>query len=539
MSEYEVYLKSDDKYIMIEIPEIYRDEDSETNTDQIKNYLMNELDVDFYSITIKIVRSGKNINKCNMITIENGDILYVDINTKYEKQRIPIVIKTGFQTISESSTTNINCNTNEIKNIADSLDEYCTKYKSFIEMILYEISLIKKSTNTIISFLSTLIVNSFKPIFYNILPMNKIKIGNDECVFFGKIDNNDNFCNVGFLYNITQKIYYEGTFSGTNIFNGTRVCFHGINSNITKSCYYNSLMADGQGDKIYIFNNEYFKGYFKNDLYTGKSLLSNNIGDYYGNFNNNNFEGFGKMKYKNGDIYTGYWFDGKRNLFGNIKYKNGNRYIGIWDNDNREEFGSLYNIEMNTSYIGTFINNEPTYDNDEFIIINGFIKNNNKFLGEMENCIKSHEDMFLVTHAKCIYNNDVLHCREFKNCKSNNLGLFKQYYYVGQTNKNITKNGIGRIFFNHNKNHIEKLLPYDTFNNTEIKNIYSDFVEYQCVFNDDKIETFGVAKFPNGSKYIGNFKNGNFHGFGKFIDSYGSVIKGKWNQNTLIDTLIF
>jgi hypothetical protein len=42
------------------------------------------------------------------------------------------------------------------------------------------------------------------------------------------------------------------------------------------------------------------------------------------------------MIYKNGDVYVGQWFEGKRNGYGVLTKRIGDHFEGSWVNDQRE-----------------------------------------------------------------------------------------------------------------------------------------------------------------------------------------------------------
>ena len=54
MSDYRVYIKYDSEDVELDIPDIYRDPDSETNSDQIKTFLANDSDINFTDLNCDI-----------------------------------------------------------------------------------------------------------------------------------------------------------------------------------------------------------------------------------------------------------------------------------------------------------------------------------------------------------------------------------------------------------------------------------------------------------------------------------------------------
>jgi hypothetical protein len=65
------------------------------------------------------------------------------------------------------------------------------------------------------------------------------------------------------------------------------------------------------------------------------------------------------MIYKNGDVYVGQWFGGKRNGYGVLTKRNGDHFEGSWVNDLREGQGSYFYAESNKLFVGEYVNDMP------------------------------------------------------------------------------------------------------------------------------------------------------------------------------------
>jgi hypothetical protein len=52
--------------------------------------------------------------------------------------------------------------------------------------------------------------------------------------------------------------------------------------------------------------------------------------------------GEGRMIFKNGDVYEGMWFEGKRSGYGVMTKRCGDHFEGHWVNDMREGQGSYF-----------------------------------------------------------------------------------------------------------------------------------------------------------------------------------------------------
>lgn len=65
------------------------------------------------------------------------------------------------------------------------------------------------------------------------------------------------------------------------------------------------------------------------------------------------------MIFKNGDVYVGQWFEGKRNGYGVLTKRNGDHFEGSWVYDQREGQGSYFYAESNKLFVGEYVNDMP------------------------------------------------------------------------------------------------------------------------------------------------------------------------------------
>lgn len=149
---------------------------------------------------------------------------------------------------------------------------------------------------------------------------------------------------------------------------------------------------DGYGIKIYS-NRDKYEGYWKNDMRHGKGtywlcigknayrklftgdwfenkkegkgiFFYNDGGCYDGEWKNSKRHGKGLMIYSNGDTYEGYWLDDLKDGYGVIEYENpeekrGNKYYGYWSKDLKEGQGYYYYSTTGKIYLGEWHENIP------------------------------------------------------------------------------------------------------------------------------------------------------------------------------------
>lgn len=65
------------------------------------------------------------------------------------------------------------------------------------------------------------------------------------------------------------------------------------------------------------------------------------------------------MIFKNGDVYVGQWFEGRRNGYGVLTKRIGDHFEGSWVNDLREGQGSYFYAESNKLFVGEYVDDMP------------------------------------------------------------------------------------------------------------------------------------------------------------------------------------
>ncbi len=137
-------------------------------------------------------------------------------------------------------------------------------------------------------------------------------------------------CNNGYgeILSIVGK--YRGYFKN-NFFTGKgRLSF-------ASGCYYSGRFKDnlrhGYGVCQWTDQSSY-KGQWRNNVFHGYGIFIDTNKDHYeGSFNKGKRHGYGKMRYSDGTIYFGNWKDNLRNGEGIFQQKNGRKKRGMWKND--------------------------------------------------------------------------------------------------------------------------------------------------------------------------------------------------------------
>mmetsp|Transcript_5160 Transcript_5160/g.6001 ORF Transcript_5160/g.6001 Transcript_5160/m.6001 type:complete len:246 (+) Transcript_5160:72-809(+) len=90
-------------------------------------------------------------------------------------------------------------------------------------------------------------------------------------------------------------------------------------------------------------NGDKYTGSFWNGLPEGEGTLTFSDGsEYVGSWKDNKMHGKGTRRFPNGNVYTGSYQEGKRSGDGRCYYANGDMYTGEWGNDQMNGFGRYY-----------------------------------------------------------------------------------------------------------------------------------------------------------------------------------------------------
>ena len=197
--------------------------------------------------------------------------------------------------------------------------------------------------------------------------------------------------------------------------------------------------------------------------------------------------GYGIYKWDSGEKYEGYWEDGKRNGEGTNYWTNGEKYTGEWKDDIRHGTGT--NIYKSSS--------DFDYYKGSYVMGKmsgqGVLawKNGQKYTGSFSNDYFDGEGTMVYTDGRV------------------ESGIWEKDKYVGKS-----KNNYGCISGNcQNGNGIY------TFENGS---------KYVGDFSNGNFNGRGTYYFENNDKYMGEYKDGYRHGQGTYIWNGGSKYVGEW-----------
>jgi hypothetical protein len=118
-------------------------------------------------------------------------------------------------------------------------------------------------------------------------------------------------------------------------------------------------IRDGYGKMTYK-NGDIFEGKWDMNIKDGKGKMTYTNGDVYEGelLLNNKKSGEGKMIYTNGDVYEGEWHMDKKDGEGKMTYKNGQVYEGEWRTDEKHGKGKLTSSDGAIIFDGKWVNDK-------------------------------------------------------------------------------------------------------------------------------------------------------------------------------------
>jgi hypothetical protein len=286
---------------------------------------------------------------------------------------------------------------------------------------------------------------------------------------------------------------------------------------------------DGFGTVVYSALSRY-TGEFRNGKFNGKGIYYYQSGaKYLGEWNLGKRAGEGKWIQANGNIYTGTFAADKPAGQGTMDFKNGDRYVGLWSSDLPNGKGSYYTA-LGERYVGEFVNGhyegEGTYYYKDGSVYQGHWKKSKRngtgelkdkdgkiTLGEWVNdvALKIFEEEELIAEEKV------------------------ELPTSGQTAKPQPEPAPGVT--PDVQTIVEETLP--DCNNTfcesgKGKLLYADGSKYVGDFVDGEPKGQGICTYANGDRYEGGWEQHAPHGEGVMYFKSGVVYGAMWDHGNAV-----
>lgn len=240
---------------------------------------------------------------------------------------------------------------------------------------------------------------------------------------------------------------------------------------------------------------------------------------YVGEFRDDKFSGQGTFTLPNGEKYVGEWRDGRPNGQGTYTLPNGEKYVGGWRDFNHHGQGTEY-LPNGETYVGEFRDGKRT-GHGTYTFPDG-----TKYIGEWRD--GKHNG-----HGTYIYPSGAKYVGEYRDDKRNGQGV--EYFPDGS----IARSGtwLNGQFVGQTVATVHSSLakcPVDAsrlWDNCEGTHIFPDGAKYVGEWRNNQFNGQGAYTFPDGVKYVGEFRDGKSHGQGTLTLPSGMRHVGEWRDN--------
>ncbi len=258
---------------------------------------------------------------------------------------------------------------------------------------------------------------------------------------------------------------------------------------------------NGRGTYQFENGNKY-RGDFRKGLMHGKGLIVfGNDNSYNGDWVEGMREGLGVFTFMTGNVYSGAFRKNKFFGQGTMNFASGNKYVGNWEEDQPNGQG-IYYFTGNDRYEGTFVNGKFTGNGTMYY------KNNEKYVGQWQNNLRHGTGKMYRSNGSFVegtWQNGQFKVQNASNTEGSKItetatGTNES---LQDCNKNYCKNGKG-IFQ------------------------YGDGSKWIGEFKDGVPEGQGTCTYANGDKYVGRFERHAPQGEGTMYHANGRIISAMW-----------
>lgn len=258
---------------------------------------------------------------------------------------------------------------------------------------------------------------------------------------------------------------------------------------------------NGRGTYQFDNGNKY-RGDFRRGLMHGKGIIVfGNDNTYNGDWVAGMREGLGVFTFATGNVYSGSFSKNKFSGQGTMNFASGNKYIGNWEEDQPNGQGIFY-FSGNDRYEGSFVNGKFTGNGTMYY------KNNEKYVGQWQDNQRQGYGKMYRSNGTVIEGNWVNGQIKVQNASNTEGSKISEVATAGNEmlqdcNKIYCKNGKG------------------TFQ-------YGDGSKWIGEFKDGVPEGQGTCQYANGDKYVGRFERHAPQGEGTMYHANGRIVSAMW-----------
>ena len=329
-------------------------------------------------------------------------------------------------------------------------------------------------------------------------------------------------------------------------------------------------------------NGNKYVGEWQNNKRNGQGINTWADGEkYIGEWQNDKRNGQGNNTWANGEKHVGLYKNDLRHGQGTYTYANGDTYEGVYKNDDRDgqgtytyangrkEVGEFKNNALNgyaiTYFANGSIDKEGIFKDDEFLYAQTKTLPNCPSSGYFHNCSGTYEwengekyvgewqNNEMHGQGTYIFSSGNKYVGEYKDGQRNGQGTFTWTdgeKYVGEY-KDGQRSGQGIYIFADGRKEVGEF-KNGKLNGYAITYFANGTIDKEGIFKDNEFlyaqtktipncpssgyfhNCFGLFKYDNGDKYLGEWQNDKSHGQGTYTWADGDIYIGEY-KNDLMD----
>ena len=256
-------------------------------------------------------------------------------------------------------------------------------------------------------------------------------------------------------------------------------------------------------------NGSKYQGQFRIGKPQGKgTILFGNGNQYNGDWNAGIREGYGVYSFTTGNVYTGAFRKGKFSGKGSMTFASGHKYVGEWENDLPNGLGT-YTFKTGERYEGSFRNGK--FDG----IGTMFYVNGERYVGGWKDNLKDGEGKFYEANGKV---------------HSSKWTAGKVTIEDGGTDLTVSGNASTPTNETNAAANVQKIPDCNkTYCRAGIgQYTYGDGSRFVGEFKEGQPEGQGTCYYNNGDKYVGRWEKHAPHGEGIMYYTNGRVLGAIW-----------
>lgn len=258
---------------------------------------------------------------------------------------------------------------------------------------------------------------------------------------------------------------------------------------------------NGRGTYQFDNGNKY-RGDFRRGLMHGKgTIVFGNDNSYNGDWVAGMRDGLGVYSFATGNVYSGSFSKNKFAGQGTMNFASGNKYVGNWEDDQPNGQGIFY-FSGNDRYEGSFVNGKFTGNGTMYY------KNNEKYVGQWQDNLRHGYGKMVRSNGSFIDGT----------WERGQIKIQNNANTEGSTITNVTTNTT-EVLQDCNKIYCKS--GKGTFQ-------YGDGSKWIGEFKDGVPEGQGTCQYANGDKYVGRFERHAPQGEGTMYHSTGRIVSAMW-----------